>query len=423
MTKLIELVDAPIVERRADLKHLLHGKDGIRGTYGNCCLLIRFNFKERFRWDKMALRPVLDGVPCTDVRISEIREYLEQKHEAVFSLEMVQQAVAQVASERSFHPVRQFLEELPEWDKKPRISRVLTDILHAEDNPLTQAYIRSFFIAAVTRVAKPGAKFDNVLVLHGHQGTLKSTFFSKLAAPWFADTYFDIKQRQAYLTLAAAWIYELAEIESIVGTREDPDVKRFLSSPVDTFTPPYGKAAVQHPRSTIFVGTTNENAIFKDPSGNRRYWVVHVPRKINVSLLEEWRTQLWAEALSMFYDDIPYWLDDAAESDQAEANREYTQVHPWHSRISQWLVQDWHFKPRDHVQDVDQALTTGRILQSACELQIGQHHRAEEMVVAAIMRDLGYRKTRQYCGPKKIRLWVWQQVDSNKPEEAHRAMP
>jgi putative DNA primase/helicase len=416
MTKLVEVVDSPIVDRRFDLKHLLHSKDGIRGTYGNCCLLIRFNFKERFRWDKMALRPVLDGIPCSDVRISEIREYLEQRHEAVFSLEMVQQAVAQVASERSFHPVRQFLEELPSWDGVPRISRVLTDILYAQDTLLNQAYIRSFFIAAVTRVARPGAKFDNVLVLHGDQGTLKSTFFSKLAAPWFADTYFDIKQRQAYLTLAAAWIYELAEIESVVGTREDSDVKRFLSSAVDTFTPPYGKAAVQHPRSTIFVGTTNEDAIFKDPSGNRRYWVIHVPRRINIALIEAWRTQLWAEALHMFYDDVPYWLDEAAEADQAEANRAFTQVHPWHSQISKWLSQDWHFKERNHTVDIDQALTTSRILQSACELPIGHHHKSEEMVVAAIMRDLGYRKSRQYCGPKKIRLWVWLKRDVTTPE-------
>ena len=424
MSDLIQVVDKPIVSRRSELKALLHTKEGdIKGSYGNCCTLIRHNFKERFSWDEMALRPVLDGVPCKDTRISEIREFLEERHSAVFSRDMVEQAVAQVAAERPFHPVRRFIEELPAWDGVQRIARVAPEILHADDSLLARAYIRSFFIASIARAVTPGCKFDNVLVLHGPQGTMKSTFFNVLAGDWFADTYFDIKQRQAYLTLAAAWIYELAEIESVVGTREDPDVKRFLSSRIDTFTPPYGKAAVQHPRSTVLVGTTNEDHIFKDPSGNRRYWVVHVPRKINVVLLKEWREQLWAEALNLFTGDMPYYLDDAGEVDQAEANKAYTQVHPWNTRIVRWLAESWGLKPRDHNKFVEDALTTTRILETACELPVGNHRKTEEMVIAAIMRELGYRSHRRRCGAAQVRLYVWEKETETTEKGAPNELP
>mgnify|MGYP002508328002 CR=1 FL=1 len=53
-------------------------------------------------------------------------------------------ALVAVASERAYHPVKQYLEDLPEWDNVPRIDRLLTDYFGAEDNRYTQAVMRKY---------------------------------------------------------------------------------------------------------------------------------------------------------------------------------------------------------------------------------------------------------------------------------------
>ncbi len=51
-------------------------------------------------------------------------------------------ALAKVVDDRSFHPIRQYLDGLPKWDKQKRVDTLLTDYLGAEDNPYTRAVIR-----------------------------------------------------------------------------------------------------------------------------------------------------------------------------------------------------------------------------------------------------------------------------------------
>ena len=42
--------------------------------------------------------------------------------------------MAKVTDDRSYHPIREFIENLPEWDKVPRVDTLLIDYLGADDN-------------------------------------------------------------------------------------------------------------------------------------------------------------------------------------------------------------------------------------------------------------------------------------------------
>ena len=75
-------------------------------------------------------------------------------------------AIAEVARDNAYHPVKQYLESL-EWDGVPRVETMFTTFLSAKDCELYHVYAKLFMIAAIKRVYKPGCKFDNMLVLQG----------------------------------------------------------------------------------------------------------------------------------------------------------------------------------------------------------------------------------------------------------------
>jgi len=384
-------------ERCSDLEKLARTDEGaVRPSYGNLCIIMRHHLGEALTYDAMALAPCLNGKHIADAQVGQTREWFERMHDVSFGRDAVEQAILQISTERSAHPVRQYLESL-EWDGERRIGRFLEEVLLVRPTKLWEAYIRCFFIASAARVIEPGCKFDNVLVLFGAQGLKKSTVFKKLAAPWFSDSHFDIKQRQAYLTLAAAWIYEIAEIDSVVGSREDSDIKRFFTSSEDTFVPPYGRAAVRHPRSSVIVGTTNKKRFLKDHTGNRRYWIVRTTKRPREDLLEAWREQLWAEAVALYCEGKQWWLDDELEQLQADENEEHMFQDPWQDLIAGWLPSRLPTR----------LLTTGEILTGALELGRERFDRAAEMRVSTIMHRLGYENTRRRVGERGDRVYVW----------------
>lgn len=97
-------------------------------------------------------------------------------------------AVSKVSDDRSYHPIKEFLASLPEWDKVPRVDTLLIDFLGATDNLYVRAVTRKTLCAAIARVMKPGCKFDTMLVLSGPQGKGKSTLIAKLCGEWFNDS-------------------------------------------------------------------------------------------------------------------------------------------------------------------------------------------------------------------------------------------
>ena len=127
-----------------------------------------------------------------------------------FSARNYDVAVAKVADDRSYHPIREFIEVLPEWDKVPRVDTLLIDYLGASDNPYVRAVTRKTLCAAISRVLTPGIKFDSMLVLNGPQGVGKSTLIAKLGGDWFSDSLnlSDTKDKTA-AEKVCYWIFKL----------------------------------------------------------------------------------------------------------------------------------------------------------------------------------------------------------------------
>jgi predicted P-loop ATPase len=117
------------------------------------------------------------------------------------------QAVQTVSKDRSFHPVRQYLESVA-WDGVNRLDTWLTTYLGVEDSNYAQAVGARWLISAVARIYRPGVKADCCLILEGPQGSKKSTALKALAGPYFADELADLGTKDSVLQTQGVWIIE-----------------------------------------------------------------------------------------------------------------------------------------------------------------------------------------------------------------------
>lgn len=229
-------------------------------------------------------------------------------------------------SQRTFHPVREWLEGL-EWDGVERLDTMLIDYLGADDNPLTRAMTRKHFTAAVARVMRPGCKYDYILTLIGPQGLGKSTLVKTMGGEWFDDSLTSIEGKEGMEQVRGKWLIEFGELTNYKKSTSEA-YKAFISKQEDSYRPAYGRKVEVYPRQCVFFATTNEPAFLKGDTGNRRFWTVEcdvdMVSKDVWCQLEEERDQLWAEALHYYRKGeklyLPRELEKAAQQRQADHN-------------------------------------------------------------------------------------------------------
>lgn len=258
---------------------------------------------------------------------ASMKVFLSHKY-GIYSPNKTKDAIIAVAAERAYHPIKEYLESLPEWDGVPRVETLFIDYFGADDNSYTKAVCRKSMVAAVSRIYNPGTKFDSVPILNGPQGIGKSTFFAKLAGDWFSDslTLTDMKDKAGPEKLQGYWILELGELAGMKKADVET-VKSFISRVDDKYRASYGVNVESHPRQCIIVGSTNaESGFLRDITGNRRFWPIPVSgnsKKKSWQITKDEVAQIWAETLVLYSKGEKLYLegDDAklAIAEQATA--------------------------------------------------------------------------------------------------------
>jgi predicted P-loop ATPase len=188
----------------------------------------------------------------------------------------------------------QFGRELDFAATPAAIKRELLAIAH--ENPYHP--VCDYLDGLIRRIKQPGVKFDTMLVLEGAQGAGKSQVAQLLAVrpEWFCGSLnLTSDDKSKAEMLARAWIVECQELDGL-NKSTSQNLKRFLSTPTDTFRRAYGRDAGEYPRHCIIIGTTNEGAYLRDLTGNRRIWPVLV-RRVDLARFGADVHQLWAEAV------------------------------------------------------------------------------------------------------------------------------
>lgn len=275
-------------------------------------------------------------------------------------------AVTKAVDDRSYHPIREFFETLPDWDGVERTDTLLVDYLGAEDTPYVRAVTRKELCAAYCRVYHPGIKFDSMIVLNGDQGIGKSTLIAKLGGEWYSDSLnlSDMNDKTAAEKLQGYWIMEIGELAGMRKADLDK-VKAFISRQDDKYRASFGRRVTPHPRQCVFFGTTNsQNGYLRDITGNRRYWNVKVPGNGKYKpwdMDEDTVKQVWAEVMvyakagEKLY--LPPELEAYAKEEQRAAMERDDREGLVQEYLDMLLPDTWDsmdvYKRRDYVRDAD----------------------------------------------------------------------
>ena len=248
-----------------------------------------------------------------------------------------------VADDRSFHPVRDYLNSLPEWDGKKRVENLLIRYLQADNTDYVKTVTRKTFAAAVARIYHPGVKYDCVLVLDGIQGIGKSTLFKDLVGDeYYSETLSltDMNDKSGAEKLQGFWIMEIAELAGMKKA-DIEKVKAFLSTSDDKYRPSYGKTVESHPRQCIIIASVNgERGYLRDITGNRRFWVVKLnqtEQKKTWNFTKEDRDQIWAESKYYYENGEKLYLEGDMISRAEEVQREAMEVDERQGMVEEYL--------------------------------------------------------------------------------------
>ena len=333
----IELPEDYNDEWKADLEYSKSGK--LQCTISNIILILENDpaLKGRIVHDLFAgFDGVVGGLPWnkkatqwTDSDDANLRVWLEKNY-GLTGKEKIADALTAVLTRHSYHPIRDYLNGLT-WDGVPRLERLIIDYIGAEDTELNRVMTRKHFTAAVTRVFRPGCKYDYCLVMTGPEGAGKSTLLNKMGGQWFNDSITTTEGKEGMDQLRRAWIIEMGELASI--KRSDVEsIKAYLSKRVDIYRAAYARRTAEHPRQCIFCGTTNEALFLKGDNGNRRFWVIPVDPSLRKysnwqDAIDRDRDQIWAEAVQYYKDGEKLYLDDKLEAQAKKRQAEYNDDH------------------------------------------------------------------------------------------------
>jgi predicted P-loop ATPase len=355
------------------------------------------------------------------------------------SISDVWRAIILAAEHQGYHPVREYLDGLV-WDETPRIHRLFFDYFPGElpeddctpppANALSwrdkwvayyEATAQCFMIGAVARIFEPGCKVDSLPIFVSEQRYYKGLGLQALVGnpKWFSDDVpVDVVDRDAKDALVGKWIVELSETPHL--KRDIEKFKAFVSRTTDRFRRAYERLTQDWPRQTALTGTSNDLG-YLDPTGNRRHWAIPLATPVNVEKIKEDRDQLWAEAVHLYKDKIPWWLTNALEDIADEIQSGYVDRDILDDTIADWLkdkVPDTTKAPDPQTNPVP-AFTPNQLYAGiGTKLGLGVSlglsggttstipSKADQMRVANCLKRLGFRQRRQWVNGGKATVWM-----------------
>ena len=366
---------------------ILRNDPNLKGIGAHNLFSDRNEVKRKLPWKR-------SGDYWTDIDDAGLRHYMERVYELQGRNKLVD-ALSLVFEENSYHPVKEYLSKL-KWDNKPRLETLFVDYLGAEDNLYVRTVTRKALVAAVSRISKPGCKFDYMLTLIGKQGIGKSYIIKKLAMDWFSDSITDIKGKEAYEALDGVWIMEMGELAALKKSEREA-IKGYISKQEDTYRKAFARNVTVNKRQCIFIGTTNDNEFLNDPTGGRRFWIVETDetkraKTVWDDLPQAEVDQIWAEAMHHYKkgENIMHLekdITDTAQSLQSRHSQHNSYIGIIEEFIKIGIPKNWNDKSQAERRQWIQATEDFRAEDSS-ELAERTHVCAIEVWVEAMGRDV-----------------------------------
>ena len=300
------------------------------------------------------------------------------------------------------HPIRQYMQNLPEWDGRDRVEE-LANHIHAvsacpnmTDKQAQESMLwalHKWLVAMVATWVSDLIENHGIFTLIGPQGALKTTFFRYLLPPALASYYAEnnknsVGQKDDLIAMAEHCLIELEEVDAFEGN-ELSKLKGVATSRKIKVRRPYAKGSEEMTRMASLCATTNHEQILTDLSGNRRWLCFKVS---GVDAPSEWNLdyeQLYAQLLKEFHDGFAYYFTKKEEDRIKKLNEPFMVKSAEEQLIAIRLR-----KPRGR--EPYQLMNSEMI---NLHLNYGRHtHLFSNRKIGDIMNSLGYQKEHKRSG-------------------------
>ncbi len=364
---------------------------GIRLTNKERIQVLRNYYSERIRYNELSRKLEVDKQPVR--KIEHLWMDIAEEMDIDISKDKAIDIMQRIGFDNSYNPVVDYLQDCHNRYKNGQFKKFSEDLYLSTIEDLIQAYFhiggtdsyhlsasKKIFISCVARMMQPGCKADLCLILKStKQGMYKSTALNLLGGKYFLDMQSDPTSKDGIIQMHESWIIELSEVEKVTRTKEAFDTKSTLTCQVDKVRAPYQREAENLPRKFIIFGTTNEDSLFIDPTGNRRYVVLTINKRIDIELIRQTRDYFWALAYEAYQSGEQWHLTDAEVIQQADLNKEAEVTDPRISAIEKYS------KNREYV-------TVMEVAENALDMEIQHINRSTQMQVSTMLKQLGWYK-------------------------------
>ena len=212
-----------------------------------------------------------------------------------------------------YDPIRQWFDNLPQWDGKDHLTDFLNRIPGMNEEQL--AFMKTWMRSVTAHWLGIDEEHGNetVPLLIGNQGCGKSTFCLRLLPPSLRQYYLDhfnlANKFDKEMALSGCLLICLDEIDQYKAGQM-AELKQALSKVKVNGRKIYGRTIDERKRYASFIATTNNRHPLKDMTGSRRYLTVEIP---DGKLIDNQQTidyeQLYAQLLHEVREEkMRYWF-------------------------------------------------------------------------------------------------------------------
>ena len=229
---------------------------------------------------------------------------------------------------RTYDPIREYLEHLPQWDGQNHVANLFSRLpgLSSEQMGFLATWLRS----CVAHWLQVDTLHGNECVptLIGAQGCGKTTFWHRLLPLHLRQYYLDhlnlSNKFDKEMALTNNLLVNLDELEAIRPSQH-ANLKQTLSKSKVNARPIFGHVQEDRPRYASFVATTNNPHPLTDATGSRRNICVSIPEGMFIDNSGDIDyAQLYAQVMYELREQhSPYWFNNDEVARIQQLNQEY----------------------------------------------------------------------------------------------------
>ena len=195
----------------------------------------------------------------------------------------------------SYHPIREYFKELPEWDGTDYI-RILADSVRTNHQSFWTECLERYLVGMCAAATQDDVVNHTVLLLCSEvQNIGKTTFINNLLPPelrtYLSTGLINPNSKDDLAKIAQSMLINLDEFEGMSG-RDLNTFKDLVTRKVISIRLPYARRSQNFPHTASFAGTCNYQEILHDTTGNRRFLCFHAD---SIKFIKINYTQLYAQ--------------------------------------------------------------------------------------------------------------------------------